>query len=249
MKSQITIKTIQDIFLHGLQATYVDDETSRRMWWASIELIQKDFLSQNYKNGGIWVASPLPALNAKYFAKLQGWMFAPENFPYFRQENAGFLPANHSTKIKEDFDYRRKYKVLNLHPDDGYDPFLMIITRNFQCILTIAGERSRKILLMKCDAESLKTVIQLILAKFNQEEHKEGIKFQNAINNLGDLNMNTQFRNEFWPLLAAKLAKLNHNPNISKSIENDKKTVQITEAKLLKAISHEVRTLWQQLEL
>ena len=242
MKSQITIKKIQDLLMEGLQTSYVDDDISRRMWWASLEVVQKDFLSQYFHDGGIWVSSPLPALNAKYFAKLQGWMFAPENFPYFRKENAGFLPANHSTKIKEDFDYRSKYKVLNLRPDDGYDPFLMILTRNFQCILTIAGERSRKILIMKCDADSLKTVIQLMLAKFNQEDHNEGIKFQNAINNLGELNENNQFRNEFWPLLAAKLAKLNPNPNISNSIENDKKTVQNTEAKLLKAISHEVRT-------
>ncbi len=53
MKSQITIKKIQDLLLKGVQNIYVDDDTSRRMWWASLEVIQKDFLSQNFKQGGI----------------------------------------------------------------------------------------------------------------------------------------------------------------------------------------------------
>ena len=63
MKSQITIKKLQDLLIKGIQTIYVDDYTSRRMWWASLEVIQKDFLSQNCKQGGIWVASPLPVLN------------------------------------------------------------------------------------------------------------------------------------------------------------------------------------------
>jgi len=71
MKSQITIKKIQDLLIKGVQTISVDDDTSRRMWWASLEVIQKDFLSQNYKQGGIRVASPLPALNdKKFFNKL-----------------------------------------------------------------------------------------------------------------------------------------------------------------------------------
>ena len=52
MKSQITIKQIQELLISGVKTIYVDDDTSRRMWWASLEVIQKDFLSQNYKQGG-----------------------------------------------------------------------------------------------------------------------------------------------------------------------------------------------------
>ena len=51
MKSKITIKKIQDLLIKGVQTIYVDDDTSRKMWWASLEVIQKDFLSQNYKQG------------------------------------------------------------------------------------------------------------------------------------------------------------------------------------------------------
>ena len=49
MKSQITIKKIQDLLIKGVQTIHVDNDTSRRMWWAALEVIQKDFLSQNYK--------------------------------------------------------------------------------------------------------------------------------------------------------------------------------------------------------
>ena len=140
MKSEITIKKIQDLLIKGVQTIYVDDDTSRRMWWASLEVIQKDFLSQYYKQGGIWVSSPLPALNdKKFFNQLDGWLWSPEGFPYFQNENAGFLPVNNSEKIKKDFDLVSNYKVLNLCNEDGYEPFLMIITPNFQCILSIVG--------------------------------------------------------------------------------------------------------------
>ncbi len=243
MKSPITIKKIQDLLIKGFPTIYVDDDTSRRMWWASLELIQKEFLSQNYQNGGIWVASPLPALNDnKIFKKLHGWLWAPEGFPYFKKGNAGFLPVNHSAKIKKDLDFISNYKVLNLSQKDGYEPFLMIITPNFQCILSIVGGKDKKILLMKCDEESLKISIELVHAKLNQDNYEEGVKFRNAINNLGNLNINNQFEKIFWPILSAKLAKLEPNHNIQNSVKDDKQDIQLSEAKLLSAISHEVRT-------
>ena len=118
----------------------------------------------------------------------------------------------------------------------------MIITPNFQCILSIFGEKDKKTLLMNCDEESLKLAIELMHAKLNQENYEEGVKFRNAINNLGNLNINNQFEQLFWPILSTKLASIAPNPNIKNSIKNDEKNVQITEAKLLRAISHEVRT-------
>ena len=243
MKTQITIKNIQDLLIKGAQNISVDDDTSRRMWWASLEVIQKEFLSKNYKQGGIWVASPLPALNdKKFFKQLHGWLWSPEGFPYFQKENAGFLPVNQADKIKKDFDFIRNYKVLNLSQKDGYEPFLMIITPNFQCILSIAGEKDKKILLMKCDENSLKISIELMNAKLNQENYDEGLKFRNAINDLGNLNINNQFEKNFWPILSSKLAQLGPNHKIQNSLKNDRKNEQITEAKLLSAISHEVRT-------
>ena len=77
MKLKITIKKIQDLLIKGVQTIHVDDDTSRRMWWASLEVIQKDFLSQNYRHGGIWVASPLPTFNDKKFLnQFYGWLWS-----------------------------------------------------------------------------------------------------------------------------------------------------------------------------
>ena len=85
MKSQITIKKIQELLIKGVKNIYVDDDTSRRMWWASLEVIQKDFLSQNYKQGGIWVASPLPAFNdQKFLNQLHGWLCLLRGFHTFK---------------------------------------------------------------------------------------------------------------------------------------------------------------------
>jgi len=243
MKSQITIKQIQDLLIKGVENIYVDDDTSRRMWWASLDVIQKEFLFQNHKQGGIWIASPLPALNdKKIFNQLQGWLWAPEGFAYFQKDNAGFLPADNLNKEKKDFEFISNYKVLNLSKRDGYEPFLMIITPNFQCILSIAGEKDRKNFLMKCDEESLKISIELMYAKLAQENYKEGVRFRNEINNLGKLNYNNQFEKNFWPLLSTKLAQLAPNHHVKDSLKNERKNIQISEAKLLSAISHEVRT-------
>ena len=48
MESQITIKNIQDLLIKGVQKIYVDDDTSRTMWWASLEVIQKEV------KGSLW---------------------------------------------------------------------------------------------------------------------------------------------------------------------------------------------------
>ncbi len=243
MKPFITIKKIQDTLLQGLKTTYVDDETSRRMWWASLEVVQKEFLSHNSKEGGFWVASPLPALtDKKCLNKMKGWLWSPEGFPYFQRDNAGFLPLDHSRTTKEENNFIGNYKVLNLNTKDGYEPFIIIITTNFQCLLTIAGEKDKRTLLMRCDEKSLKTAIELIDAKLNQENYEEAINFRNTIKNLGDLSINNEFENNFWPSLSTKLANLIPKLSVQNSIKNENKTVQITEAKLLQAISHEVRT-------
>ena len=244
MKSLITIKNIQDLFLQGLKPTYVDDETSRRMWWASIEVIQKEFLSRSSQDGGCWIASPLPALTEKKcLSKMKGWLWAPEGFPYFQKDNAIFLPVDHSRKTQQDSKFISNYKVLNLNIKDGYEPFLLIISTHFQCLLTIAGHKDKKTLLMRCDEESLKTAIELIDAKLYQENHEEALDFRNTIKNLGALNINVEFENNFWPSLSTRLANLVPKLSIQNSMHNkDNQTEQLTEAKLLQAISHEVRT-------
>ena len=49
----------------------------------------------------------------------------------FKKDNAGFLPVEHSKKLKNLYYFISHYKVLNLNSKDGYEPFLMIITKIF----------------------------------------------------------------------------------------------------------------------
>ena len=103
-------------------------------------------------------------------------------------------------------------------------------------------EKDKRTLLMRCDENSLKTAIELIDAKLNQENYEEAINFRNAIKNLGDLNINNEFEKSFWPSLSIKLANLIPKLSVQNAVKNDDKNDQLTEAKLLQAISHEVRT-------
>ena len=242
MKNTVTIKFIQDLLQEGFSSTFVDDETSRRMWWFSLELIQKEFLSNYYQDGGLWVASPLPAINEKkYLNNLKGWLWAPEGFPYFNVDYAGYLP--HENSKDNNFDYMTNYRILNLKPEDGYEPFLMILTPKFQCILSIIGEKNKKILIMRSDEVILKKVIKLIESKLFQENYEEANQFKEHLKKLGQLNINQDFINNFWPNLSIKLANLIPKLNLQTSLqEQSNKNLQITEAKLLEAISHEVRT-------
>ncbi len=244
MKSQITIQSIQNILLNSFTTTFVNDETSRRMWWAALEVIQKEFLLDFYHQGGLWVASPLPVINEKkYLNKLKGWLWAPEGFPYFKKDYIGLLPEDLSNTTHKDLQYLTNHKLLNLSKSDCYDPFLLIITPNFQCVLSLVGEKDQKILLMRSDEESLHKTIKLIDAKLCQENFEEALNFRESLKNLGDLKINYEFVDTFWPRLSSKLATLIPHVSLKAALRDDvKKNFQVTEAKLLEAISHEVRT-------
>ena len=245
MNSLIPLHLIQKILMNESSFfNYVDDETSRRMWWGALEVIQKEFLIHHCHHGGLWVAAPLPALNDKrYLKKFSGWLWAPEGLTYLKHEKSKCLPYNQSQISNEKFESFNNYKILDLNREDGFDPFLMIITPTFQCILAISGEKDRKNLIMRNDKNTLKKVIELIDLRLTQENAEESKSFQNKLGSLGELTFNREFSNYFWPSLSIKLARL--IPNITSQIafeENSNKTLQISEAKLLEAISHEVRT-------
>ncbi len=144
MKSLITLNLIQKALVDDSEShNFVDNETSRRMWWGALEVIQKEFLPNQVQNGGLWVAAPLPVLNEKkYLNKLNGWLWAPEGFPNFKNEQTKFLPYQESHLNGEQYNYKSNYKILSLNQYDGFDPFLMIVTPTFQCVLTISGEKN-----------------------------------------------------------------------------------------------------------
>ena len=244
MGNPITIKFIQDLLVSGSSDLCVDDNTSRRMWWCALELIQKEYLSDHYQSGGLWVASPLPVIyEKKYLNTLKGWLFAPEGFPYFNYDYAGYLPQNDSQREAKSLEYYTNYKILKLNSLDGYEPFLMIITSEFQCVLTISGRSNKKTIIMRSDHESIQKVIGLVETKLRQESDDEAEKFKQTIKQINEFKLNREFIDNFWPKLSIKLANLIPELNFQTTFtEKNNENLQITEAKLLEAISHEVRT-------
>ena len=134
MKSQITIKKIQDLLLNGLEPKYVDDETSRRMWWAALEVVQKEFLFHHYQEGGIWIASPLPALNEKkYFANFKGWLWSPEGFPYFQKDSKGFLPPTNFLDLRrKNINVPKRYQSIFLPEESVWNKCWSLPILSFQ---------------------------------------------------------------------------------------------------------------------
>ena len=245
IKEPITFEIIKSILLNNFESSVqVDDETSRRLWWNSLEVIQKDFLPQNFKNDGLWVASPLPVINEKKFIKaMKGWLWAPQGFARCDFEKTKFLPFHQSRNGSENFNYSNNYEILNLQENDGYDPFLLIITSKLQCVLTITGEKNKKKLIMRNDEDTLKKVIELVDLKLIQENIQASIAFKNRLHQLGELSFNSDFANNFWPTLSSRLANTVPNIKFKTSYKTEVNEINhITEAKLLEAISHEVRT-------
>jgi len=191
----------------------------------------------------LWVASPLPVIyEKKYLNKLKGWLFAPEGFPYFNYDYAGYLPQIDAKDKEENLEYSPHYKILNLHSSDGYEPFLMVITSQFQCILSISGEKNKKTIVMRSDHESIHKVINFMEKKFIQYDNFEAEKFRESIKNVKEFKLNKEFLDNFWPLLSIRLANLIPDLNFQTTVSDNNKNLQVTEAKLLEAISHEVRT-------
>ena len=245
MEDPITFEMIKSELLNNFESSLkVNDETSRRMWWNSLEVIQKNFLPNNYKSGGLWVASPLPAINEKKFIEaMKGWLWAPDGFSMFDSERTKFLPYHQSGNGSENFNYSNNYEILKLHSNEGYEPFLLIITSKLQFVLTITGEKNRKNFIMRNDEYSLKKVIKLIDLKLRQENVHASIEFKNHLQKLGELSFNNDFANNFWPTLSSRLANIVPNIHLQASHKSElNETSHITEARLLEAISHEVRT-------
>tara|TARA_B100000575_G_scaffold119919_1_gene95446 strand:- start:17 stop:937 length:921 start_codon:yes stop_codon:yes gene_type:complete len=96
---------------------------------------------------------------------------------------------------------------------------------------------------MRNDESSLERVIDLISMKLTQDNLEESKKFQDQLKSFGEFIINNQFTNTFWPSLSIKLAKLIPNITFQTLLKEERsKTLQSLEAKMLEAISHEVRT-------
>ena len=209
----------------------------RRLWWGALDILQEELLNRDDQEG-IWLASPLPALyEPELLAHLQGWVLAPENLDRFSPSHAA-LPGSGGQR-PEGMRFRR----LPLHPEDGLDPLLIVITPTLQVALAIHGDQDRRQLLMRCDHDTLGDALALFGTRLQGQSPELAEALRTQLNGLGPLHSDPQLDQQFWPRLAEKLTvtapSLTLQPTQSSSESNQESSHDLT---LLEAITHEVRT-------
>ena len=214
-----------------------DESGVRRLWWGALEILQEELLNRDAQEG-IWLASPLPALyEPELLAHLQGWVLAPENLDRFSPSHAA-LPGSGGQR-PEGMRFRR----LPLHPEDGLDPLLIVITPTLQVALAIHGDQDRRQLLMRCDHDTLGDALALFGTRLQGQSPELAEALRTQLNDLGPLHSDPQLDQQFWPRLAEKLTvtapSLTLQPTQSSSESNQESSNDLS---LLEAITHEVRT-------
>ena len=226
----------------------LDESTVRRMWWAALDTLQDEILSDIDLDGGIWLASPLPALyDSNLLKSLNGWVWSPDGLDKLKVQNIGLLPPSRIRSIHQTNNLDSAcFKRLPLRIEDGNDPFLMVITAEVQIALALHGDKGQRNLLIRTDSDTLKDVFKMLFLRLEQDEFVETIELKKVLKSLWPLKNNLDISNRFWPLVSEKLASFSPSLNIQtlpdKSSLDKSFEESDSQISLLEAITHEVRT-------
>ena len=90
--TSMPLQSIHRLMAEGVPAGQADDSHARRLWWGALEVLQQRLLIDQSSRGGLWIASPLPALYApELLQRYQGWVWAPEAFSILKGLGASTL--------------------------------------------------------------------------------------------------------------------------------------------------------------
>ncbi len=232
----------------GVPDGRIDDSTVRRLWWAALDTLQYEIFKKIDLTGGIWLASPLPALyEPRLLETLKGWVWAPDGLETLQFPNIGLLPPSSVRSINSQRNFKStSFKRFPLRSEDGNDPLLIIITAKLQVALALQGDLGKRKLLMRSDQETLHDVLTILYSRLKLEDSQEADQLRNSLSALGPLSSNDDVANIFWPLVSERLAGIAPSLNIqtlSDRANLDKSTKETDgDISLLEAITHEVRT-------
>ncbi|MFM7313213.1 MAG: sensor histidine kinase [Cyanobium sp.] len=217
-----------------------DEDSVRRQWWAALATLQEDLLAPGPGTGsGLWLAAPLPALyEPRLLRRLQGWVWAPAGVEQLLPTGAPLLPGRREPQGTQDtFGFRR----LPLHPDDGTDPLLLLITPAVQVALALDGPPQTRRLIVRFDAEVLGSALRLVLRRLNADDPAAAGALTTALTALGPLDNSPELALRFWPRLAERLAAI--APSVTlQPLASPRPSDTTDELALLEALTHEVRT-------
>ena len=237
MVSGTSLQALRQRLARDIQPGACDESGVRRLWWGALEILQEELLGREAQEG-IWLASPLPALyEPELLAHLQGWVLAPANLDRFSPFHAA-LPGSDGHR-QEGVRFRR----LPLHPEDGLDPLLVVITPALQVALAIHGAADRRQLLMRCDHETLGDALALFGTQLQDQSPDLAEALRTQLTGLGPLHSDHQLEQQFWPRLAEKLTVTAPSLTLQPTPSNtDPPQESSQDLSLLEAITHEVRT-------
>ena len=253
MTKPITLQSLQECMAEGLDAGRVDDPTARRLWWAALETIQAEvLLADGEAPAGVWIAAPLPALyDPGLLETMQGWVWTPDELQWTTGQKGGLLPPERfSGSTEGKTQTKPPYQRLSLLESDGLDPLLIVITAELQVALALHGKSDQRQLLMRCDPETLSTLLAMLDQRLQDQAAEEAMGLRRAMSALGRLQSSELFAQRFWPGLAERLACMAPSLTLqtlrtvddANEEDNSKEDAADAELSLLEAITHEVRT-------
>ena len=243
-----TIQAIQERMAVGVPAGSIDEATVRRLWWAALDTLQEEIFMNIDLKGGIWLASPLPALyDPRLLEMLSGWVWAPDGLKTLQFSNVGLLPPSRARSMNSENNFGTlNFQRFPLLEEDGNDPLLIIITSKLQVALALQGEFGKRKLLMRSDKETFDDLLKILKARLDQEDPRQADVLRQSLAALDPLTTNDDIVKIFWPLVSERLAglapSLNIQPLPDRSNSNQSDNQGDGELSLLEAITHEVRT-------
>lgn len=236
MVSDTSLNRLRRSLAGGCRPGQCDEAGVRRLWWGALEVIQQALLEREVQSG-LWMAAPLPALyEPELLRQLEGWVWAPESLERLSPLHAA-LPGS-GTQEMANAGFRR----LDLEPEDGDDPFLLVITPELQLALAIHGDTGERQLLMRCDADSLSDTLTLVGERLNNQEPGLAEQLRNQLTQLGPLRNDPDFDRCFWPRLAEKLTESAPSLTLQSRPDESDANPPSHDLSLLEAMAHEVRT-------
>ena len=222
------------------QAHGTSDETGvRRLWWAALDTLQQELISTG-KQGGLWLAAPLPALyEPELLRHLNGWVWAPESLDCLTPGPTALPAAGREGSFEQGSHFQR----LPLQESDGHDPFLLVITPTLQLALALIGVPGQRQLVMRSDPESLSDALALLGRRLQQEHPLQAETLAENLAELGPLQSDDGLQQRFWPRLAERLATTAPSLTLQTSPQTvPNASEQEDDLSLLEALTHEVRT-------
>tara|TARA_Y100001968_G_scaffold123240_1_gene112188 strand:- start:1783 stop:3156 length:1374 start_codon:yes stop_codon:yes gene_type:complete len=247
VKDLIPLSAIQKRMAQDMPVGKDDESTARRIWWAALDTLQEDILLPMNVQEGIWLSSPLPVLyEPKLLQNLEGWVWAPNELASLHTLQSGRLLPSDATQIDIKDSICNTYRRLSLKEEDGYDPLLIIISRQIQIALTLHGPPMKRSLILRSDANTLKDITKMLLQRLSKEESLQSNQLQKDLSNFKHIYHENNIEQNFWPLLSSRLANMaptiNLQPLPNKRSSKDSNDDINGEISLLEAITHEVRT-------